>query len=277
MSVAGDVLTVSTRELELFRAQGYLVLESLTTAEDLAQVELLFNRAFESVAAREDKMLLDYARPPEASGEMWLPQVIYLLDYVPELAKTLYFRNASSLCKQLLGSGAVFRGAHAMLKPAGRSVATAWHQDEAYAEPTEDHEAASVWLPLVDATLENGCMRFVPGSHRLEVLPHRHLHGDSRIHGLEIEPAVTDLTHAVACPVKRGGATVHHCRTLHFTGPNQTDAARPVVALEFGLPPKPRRTPRRFPWQEQTHESELDRYRRARGPRRPPPEEDHER
>ena len=57
-------------------------------------------------------------------------------------------------------------GNHAILKPARIGGATPWHQDEAYWDPRYAHRAVSIWLALQPATLENGCMRFIAGSHR---------------------------------------------------------------------------------------------------------------
>ncbi|MDB6042320.1 MAG: Deoxyhypusine synthase [Gammaproteobacteria bacterium] len=61
-----------------------------------------------------------------------------------------------------------------ILKPAHQGGATPWHQDEAYrVAPDFDYRQVSIWVPLQDATLENGCMMYIPGSHRSGVLPHR--------------------------------------------------------------------------------------------------------
>ena len=93
-------------------------------------------------------------------------------------------------------------------------------------------------------------MQFIPGSHRLNVLPHRSIGGDVRVHGLEVDPEVTDLGELVACPLPAGGATIHHCRTLHFAGPNRTNQARRAYILAFTAPAKPLAEPRDFYWQK---------------------------
>ena len=119
---------------------------------------------------------------------------------------------------------------------------TPWHQDEAYWDPAYAYEALSIWMPLQEATLENGCMQFIPGSHRLEVLPHQSIGNDPRVHGL-----VTDKVNpaqAVACPISAGCCTVHHCRTLHYAGPNRSPEPRRAYILTFRLPPKPCDKPR---------------------------------
>jgi len=84
-------------------------------------------------------------------------------------------------------------------------------------------EQVEFLIPLRAATLENGCMQFVPGTHRQEVLPHYLFGNDPRIIGLEVDSPERLTAGAVACPIPAGGAAVHHSRMLHFTGPNRSD------------------------------------------------------
>jgi ectoine hydroxylase-related dioxygenase (phytanoyl-CoA dioxygenase family) len=72
-------------------------------------------------------------------------------------------------------------------------------------------------------------MHFLPGSHALDVLRYRQPPG--------VEPLVldepVDLSGAVACPIPAGGATFHHCRTLHYTGTNRSDVPRHGLVTHF--------------------------------------------
>ena len=126
-----------------------------------------------------------------------------------------------------------------------------WHQDEAYWDPSMVYRALGCWMPLDDATLENGCMSFIPGSHFGEVLPHRHVGDDPTVHALFTTPADADIARAAPVPVPAGGAVFHHCRTLHASGPNTTDRVRRAYANEWQLRPrKADATPDR-PWMDE--------------------------
>jgi len=140
---------------------------------------------------------------------------------------------------------------------------TPWHQDEAYWDPGLEYHSISVWMPLQEATLENGCMQFVPGSHKLPVAPHRSIGNDPRVHGLEIASDV-DVSGAVACPLPPGGATFHLSSTLHYAGPNTTDTPRRAYILGFNTPPKPRPVPRNFWWQREKRTARQERAQAAR-------------
>src|SRR5688500_2188478 len=91
-------------------------------------------------------------------------------------------------------------------------------------------------------------MHFLPGSHLGPVRPHRHIDDDPTVHGLWTE--VPDESSAVAVPLDPGGATFHHCRTLHMTTPNVSDHVRRAWATEVQLDPEPlpEGEHKDFPW-----------------------------
>jgi len=121
---------------------------------------------------------------------------------------------------------------HCIIKPPFNNAATAWHQDCAYARPiTLSARRLHWWLPLQEATRENGCMEFVPGSHLGRVLPHRPR--SVHAHALQTRLPVDALP--VACPLPVGGATVHLPKTLHHTGPNNSPAPRLAWIVQIGI------------------------------------------
>jgi ectoine hydroxylase-related dioxygenase (phytanoyl-CoA dioxygenase family) len=73
------------------------------------------------------------------------------------------------------------------------------------------------------------------------------------VHGLVTD--AVDASRAVACPIPAGGATFHHCRTLHFAGPNTTDEPRRAYILVLSASSTPRETPAHRPWQEEEKEA----------------------
>jgi ectoine hydroxylase-related dioxygenase (phytanoyl-CoA dioxygenase family) len=147
----------------------------------------------------------------------------------------------------LLGDSCIAQGEHAILKPARVGAETPWHQDEAYWGDEAEYNAISIWIPLQDATLTNGCMWFIPGTHKGEIVPHHCINHDVRVHGLEMdEPPPREK--AVACPIPAGGCTIHHCRTMHYAGANTSDEPRRAYILGFGTPPTKRAAPGNFYW-----------------------------
>jgi ectoine hydroxylase-related dioxygenase (phytanoyl-CoA dioxygenase family) len=124
-----------------------------------------------------------------------------------------------------------------ILKPARVGGELPWHQDEAYWEENLAYRAIGCWVPLDPATVESGCMHFLPGSHLGGVRAHRHIDDDPNVHGLLTDDV--DPSTAVPVPIEPGGATFHHCRTLHHTTPNLSDRVRRAWANEFQVEPVP--------------------------------------
>lgn len=233
-------------QIAQFHEQGYLELPNLSTPEELARMRDIYDDHFAGQEGAETGMRFDLAARESAKPK--LPQVLDPGKFRPELRQTLAWANAGRVLSQLLGREPDWRGDHAILKPAGYGVATPWHQDEAYWEPELEHSSLSIWLPLQDVDERSGCMCFVPGSHRFEILPHRPIGNDPKVHGLELDGP--DPEGAVAVPLRAGEATVHGGRTLHFAPPNTSEVPRRAYIMMGGLAGRPLQVPRRFPWQE---------------------------
>lgn len=247
-SMSQPNISLSQEQIAFFQREGYLTIPSLTTAEEVERLQGVYDQLFAVKAGRDQGDHLDLVTTDEDNSTPVLPQILNPSKYAPELADTLLRANAEAIARQLLGPEARFSGEHAILKPPHTAAATPWHQDEAYAQPEWEYNYINIWIPLQDATLQNGCMQFVPGSHRQEVLPHHPIGNDPRVIGLEVDEPERVTAAAVACPIPAGGATVHHGRTLHYTGPNQSDQPRRAYILMFETPRQPRTTPRDFYW-----------------------------
>ena len=96
----------------------------------------------------------------------------------------------------------------------------AWHQDEFFI-PTRDRSLAGAWIALDDATVENGCLWVVPGSHRHGIIWPQHAHDDRRFDcaGEAIDFPYSD-DDAVPVEVKKGSIVVFNGYLLHRSLPN---------------------------------------------------------
>jgi ectoine hydroxylase-related dioxygenase (phytanoyl-CoA dioxygenase family) len=241
-------ITLNPDQIDFFHREGYLTLPAITTPEEVTSLCAIYDYLFSAKVGREKGDQLDLSSTDEDDQEPVLPQILNPSKYAPELVDTFFRANAEAIAIQLLGSETRFSGDHAIRKPPHSGVETPWHQDEAYWEADLEYSSLSIWIPLQEATLENGCMQFVPGSHQQEVLPHHSIGHDPRIIGLEVDDVDALTAGAVACPLPPGGATIHHSRTLHYTGPNYSNQPRRAYILAFGTPAKKRATARDFYW-----------------------------
>ena len=111
-----------------------------------------------------------------------------------------------------------------------------WHQDSTY-WGLEPPDVVTAWLALSDAPVESGAMKFLPGSHRADQIPHVDtFHKDNLLtRGQEIAVSV-DEARAVDVPLKAGEISLHHIRLVHGSKPNATAERRIGLAIRY-IPP----------------------------------------
>jgi ectoine hydroxylase-related dioxygenase (phytanoyl-CoA dioxygenase family) len=251
MSATGSdahLVEVSDEQVEFFREHGYVAFDRITTDEELDWLRDVFDELF----ATDSTTYFDVMRPLGSSGPPVFPQTLFPEVHHPELRDSTYVANARHIAARLLDEpeDRLTNWGHMLDKPPGRGHQAPWHQDEAYWEPELQYHAVGAWMPLDDTDVDNGCLWFLPGSHLGGVLPHQHLGGDPRVHGLELVEAV-DTSDAVPVPMRAGGVSFHHPRTLHFSRPNTTDRPRRAYANEFQTAPERRDRPADRPWVEE--------------------------
>jgi len=119
------------------------------------------------------------------------------------------------------------------IKEAEHPGFVSWHQDSTYWGLDPD-DVITAWVAFTDATAENGYMQFIPGSHRIEQLPHVDtFHKDNLLsRGQEIAVAV-DESKAVGIPLRAGEMSLHHIKLVHGSAPNRSNDRRIGLALRY--------------------------------------------
>lgn len=235
--------------VQQFRNDGYLVVPSLCSASEQLVIRRALTELFQQQAGRREGNHLDMLGPDCGDQVPRQPQLLKPSLYAPQLLRTDYYSRVRAIARQLLGEDAAFSFDHSILKPAGLGAETPWHQDEAYrADPATRREQISFWMPLQDVGEDNGCMRYVPGSHLGDVLPHRSPDSDPRVHALECLPEYIDESAARTQPVPAGWCILHGGRTLHAALPNRAATDRIAYVISFHGPPIATEETRPFPW-----------------------------
>ena len=117
-------------------------------------------------------------------------------------------------------------------EPESTAIA-AWHQDATYFG-LRPYVHVTAWLALTDATAENGCMEFLPGSHGGGQLPHRAgaVAGSVNRAGQAVVGDVDDAP-AVHAPLRAGEFSLHHTLCLHRSPPNRSPGRRIGLAISY--------------------------------------------
>lgn len=137
----------------------------------------------------------------------------------------------TSLVKKLLDDELVYQRVAFFGKLPRGGEATPPHQDGYYFKITPN-EAITCWVPLDVTDEANGCMRYIPGSHRLPMREHV----VSKVYGFSLgidNYGEKDLDEEVAVSAKPGDLLLHHSRTVHRADANNSERNRRSLGLVY--------------------------------------------
>jgi len=119
------------------------------------------------------------------------------------------------------------------IKEANSPSYVSWHQDLKYWGLDCD-DLVTAWVALSPASVESGCMRVLPGSHRNEMLPHDDIYDPRNMltRGQEIAVEV-DENAAVTMALQPGQMSIHSVRLAHASGPNNSGDRRIGVSFHY--------------------------------------------
>jgi len=127
----------------------------------------------------------------------------------------------------LIGSPVIQHLDQIFLKPAHLGSPTNWHQDNAYFKIEDPLRGTAMWVAIHEATVANGTIRFIPGSHREQ---YEHSRDPDSDHHIRCYPPEE---HAISIELPAGGAAFFCYGTAHATGPNRTEEDRAGLAIHF--------------------------------------------
>lgn len=131
---------------------------------------------------------------------------------------------------QLLGGAVRFWHDQLFCKPAHHGGVVAWHQDYSYWTRTQPMAHLTCWIGLDDATVDNGCVQYVPGSHRWPLLPITGLAGDmNSIRSVLSDEQTRQFEKHVPAELKAGQCVFHHPLTVHGSYENRTSSPRRAI------------------------------------------------
>ena len=142
---------------------------------------------------------------------------------------------------RLLGPDLLLWNSGFVVKPPGDGYFASWHQDLLY-WGLEPHETVTAWLAFTESTVDNGCVRCIPGTHRGGLLPatetfakHNMLSRGQTLDVPEAEAWAVDLV------LRPGEFSLHHGLTVHASKPNRSASARIGMTMTY-IPPNLRST-----------------------------------
>lgn len=217
---------LSESQLADYERDGYLILDGLLTRDECRRYQ-----------QEIDGILAEVRDEALAAGKAD-DEVLATGVYVGLALRRQAFRDLAAdprmvdPLEDIWGPDIGFLSDKVVFKSRQVEFASPWHQDWSYWKGTHK---ISIWIPLEDATEQNGCLMLIPGSHK-EIYDHDKM-VDAETRGgfgnrLDLAKLGLDREPVVA-PIPAGSGILFHDLTLHASLPNKTGAERPALIITY--------------------------------------------
>ncbi len=208
--------TLTRAEIACFNRDGYLKGIRIFDENEIAEIRQYF-----------DELL---AKTLAAGGDSYSISTAHLrYGRVHDLLRD---RRLVAIVEDLLGENVIGWGSHFFCKMPGDGKRVAWHQDASY-WPLTPSKAVTVWLAIDPVTAENGCMRYIPGSHVLGHLTYRLSESDEANVLNQTVEGVESLAPPVDVELEAGQVSVHSDLLLHGSERNESRRRRCGLTLRY--------------------------------------------
>ncbi|HZK98728.1 MAG TPA: phytanoyl-CoA dioxygenase family protein [Caulobacteraceae bacterium] len=212
---------VTPAQKRQFDEQGFFVLQDAFTPEELAAVEA----AIDPLEQEHERRVRAKEGNSRLSRADAITFTVHIVGKSPVLRAFAAHPALADLCHDLIGDDVRLYWDQSVYKKSGVPQEFPWHQDNGYTF-VEPQQYLTVWIPLVDVDIENGCPWIAPGLHKLGTLEHWPTPIGFKC--LEEAPG------AVAAPARRGDAIVFSSLAPHRTGPNlKAGTVRKAYILQY--------------------------------------------
>jgi len=230
-SSANEILT--TDQIQSFSQQGYLLIPSLIDVATVKDYQIIYENFLSGRVDTQDfrsdlSGIADSAKDSAIQQtQERITQIMVPSRLQPSLLHQAIHQRCLAVSHQLLGDDLALDFDMLIDKPPYSNTKTPWHQDSAYWLKLPDTRALSCWVALDKATVENGCMWYVPGSHLHPMRAHKQSGNKGAL------SCTGDEAEAVAMEVNPGDCIVHHGNTLHYSRGNSVNKRRRAFITNF--------------------------------------------
>ncbi|MEQ4208517.1 phytanoyl-CoA dioxygenase family protein [Actinopolymorpha sp. B17G11] len=226
-----DLQAVSSAAIEHYRAEGFLAIRSGVTPSAVA--DLMAGLA--SLARPDSPADIQYEKWAEDRFDQLSPderldatrKYMSFARHDARLEAVAHDPGIMRVVTMLLGGEPRLFQEMALIKPPGGGREKPWHQDNAYFHLVPGTPIVGVWIALDEATLDNGCMRVIPGSHREGPVRHAFLRD------LQICDGEVPIDRGVAVPLPPGGLLLFDGLLQHGTPTNFTRTRRRALQFHY--------------------------------------------
>lgn len=227
---------ISIEDIEFYQQNGYIIIEDFLNAAELEMwrssvTEAISERNGQKIPGREGKIGEDDGINKDTEYQSKVFDQLINLWQTNEKVKQLMLDSRIGEMASKLAQVEGIRIWHdqALFKKPWANP-TSWHLDTPFWS-FSDRRALSIWVALDDATLENGCLFFIPGTHKGTGFENPGI-GRNMDHIFKHYPQYI-LSNPVAAPMKAGSCSFHNGLIIHGAHANMTSGARRAMTCAY--------------------------------------------
>lgn len=224
---------VTQEQIDFYQENGFVVLEDFLNPDEL---ETWRNAVDDAVAKRKDLKLVPQGKDSRdwKAGDGYYDRVfvqrINLWQDHEGMRELMLDPRLGKMAADLAQvDGMRIWHDQALIKQPWANP-TGWHLDNPYWS-YHNRDALSIWIALDDVTLQNGCLYFVPGSHKVTTFENSMI-GENLGDLFEIYPELAK-TYPLPAEMKAGSCSFHNGLTAHGAGPNMTPGWRRAMTCGY--------------------------------------------
>ena len=223
---------VTQKDIKDYQERGFIQYPNFFNTSEMDRLRTVID---EAIASNRDRIVgAEGGGRSSKEYEQVFNQMINLWSDFPVAKEFTFSKRLANTGRRLAQAKHVhLYHDHAMVKPGGQeSRKTNWHQDAPY-WPMDPVGSFSAWIAVDNVTIDNGCLHFVPKSHKFGRLEPIELGTEHDSIVTKMQDRGFDVAEPEAVEMEAGGVTFHHGCNFHFAGPNRTDQPRHAFAIIY--------------------------------------------
>lgn len=228
--------TITAEQIESYQTNGFIVIEDFLSPEELEHwrkvtMESVTERGGQKMPGKSTMIGEDDGINEDADyfGKVF-DQLLNLWQTNEGMKELMTDERIGEMATKLSGADGIRIWHDQALFKRPWANPTAWHLDTPFWS-FSDRRALSIWIALDDATLENGCLYFIPGSHKVTSFKTSSI-GKNMDGIFQVYPEFAKTQPFVA-KMKAGSCSFHNGLTIHGAGANMTPGFRRAMTCAY--------------------------------------------
>lgn len=233
-------MKLTKTQIDSYQAEGFLILTDLMPAPLRAEILDNASRLVAAAAYAEDtpavkwdqRIVAGEVKLAEQDRELGVFKLHHPYQHDAYFKDLLKRMPELSLVRQLIGNDLKCITQQLIMKPSGHGQWQPYHQDAFYFDYMPQ-DGCAVWTALDAATVANGCLWIIPGSHRGNVLDHQVPQDVTNLNKGFLEAQGIARDSGIPVELGTGSAVLFHNKLLHMSGPNKSPHRRRALVTHY--------------------------------------------